>query len=80
MSNLKILLERIYNKPIREILRELYIEQDMSYREMAKELNVNYTTVRNWVKEEELHKIRSSWDKNLSPEEKRRILELENNS
>ena len=43
------LLERIYNKPTRDILYEFYIEKDMSIREVAKELTVSVGWVVNEI-------------------------------
>ena len=51
------LLERIYNKPTREILYELYIEKDMSMREVAEILTVSVGWVANACRKYNLYKV-----------------------
>ena len=51
------LLERIYNKPTKDILYEFYIEKDMSIREVAKELTVSVGWVVNACRKYKIYKV-----------------------
>ena len=51
------LLERIYNKPTRDILYELYIEKDMSMREVAEILTVSVGWIANACRKYNLYKV-----------------------
>ena len=43
-------LEKHYRKPIREILRELYIDKGMTMKEVSEELCVSIGTISRWLK------------------------------
>lgn len=43
------LLERLYNKPLEEILKHFYLEQDMTMEQVAKEMSVSVGSVVNWL-------------------------------
>lgn len=45
----KQLLERLYSKPLEEILKHFYIEKDMSMEEVAKEMTVSVGSIANWL-------------------------------
>jgi predicted DNA-binding protein YlxM (UPF0122 family) len=45
----KQLVERLYNKPIEEILKYFYLEKDMSMEEVSKELTVSVGSIVNWL-------------------------------
>jgi uncharacterized protein YjcR len=47
----KKLIEELYKKPFREIMRECYIENQMTYHEMAKKFHVSTGTIHNWLTE-----------------------------
>lgn len=51
------LLEKFYNKSVREILYDLYIVQNMNMREVAEELTVSTGWVQNRIKKYNLYKI-----------------------
>jgi transposase len=54
--SLKKQIERIYKKELREVLIDMYVKEDMSMGEMAKELCVAKGTVWNWLMEQGIHK------------------------
>lgn len=54
------LLKRIYNKPVRDILYEFYIEKDMSMQEVAEELTVSIGWVNNACRKYNLYKVDTS--------------------
>ena len=54
------LLERIYNKPTRDILYELYIEKDMSMREVAEILTVSVGWVANACRKYNIYKVNTN--------------------
>ena len=54
------LLEKFYKKPVREILRELYIEQNMSMAQVATELGVSVGWVNSRIRKFNLYKVDSS--------------------
>lgn len=54
------LLEKFYKKPVREILRELYIEQNMSMAQVATELGVSVGWVNSRIRKHNLYKVDSS--------------------
>jgi len=50
-KNKRILeLEDKHNNSIEEILRFLYVDQNMTYHQITKELNISYVTVKRWLK------------------------------
>lgn len=51
------LLEKFYKKPVREILRELYIEQNMSMAQVATELGVSVGWVNSRIRKFNLYKV-----------------------
>lgn len=54
------LLEKFYKKPVREILRELYIEQNMTMAQVAEELGVSVGWVNSRIRKHNLYKVDSS--------------------
>lgn len=76
MSTIEKLLERIYNKPVSEILREFYTEQDMTLVEIAQELDIGKDTVRKLIIKYGLHKKRPPWNLGLNKDEQKKIIEL----
>ena len=75
MSNKK-LIEKLYNKPLDEILRQMYVIEGLSMRDIAKELCVSHNTIRNWVEEYKFHRHKPAWNKGLNKEEMKRILNM----
>lgn len=51
------LLERIYNKPTRDILYELYIKKDMNIRQVAEELTVSVGWISSALRKYNIYKI-----------------------
>ena len=51
------LLERIYNKPTRDILYDLYIKKDMTTRQIAEELTVSIGWVSGALRKYNIYKI-----------------------
>ena len=49
MMGVKELVEEIQKKPIDEILIDLYIDKNMSIREVSEELKVSSGTVHKWL-------------------------------
>lgn len=68
--SLKKLVERAYNKPIDEILRELYVEKNMTQKELAKELTVAQKTIQNWLCEYDIYRPKNIGNKNWKRKEK----------
>lgn len=67
-SSYRPLIERLYrelwNNPeltFREILKTMYIDKNMSIRDIAKETNCSPTTVHKWIKEEGLAVKKLKW-------------------
>ena len=75
MSNKK-LIEKLYNKPLEEILREMYVINGLSLRTIADELCVCHNTVKNWIDEYHLHYKKPAWNKGLSKKEMEQIINL----
>lgn len=47
-------IEKNEGVTIEELLHELYIEKEMSIRDISKRLNVHYHTINSWLKEMEI--------------------------
>lgn len=58
MMSLQTNLERLYGMPLRDILIDLYIKKDMNTIEMAKELQVTRVTIYNWLKRNNITKVK----------------------
>ena len=56
------LVERLENKPIRELLTELYLDKDMTISEIAKRLGVSVGIVHKWLKEEGINKQKNIFE------------------
>lgn len=75
-TNYQNLIEKIYGMPIKEILRELYLNQELPAGEIAKQFGVSHTTVHRWLREFDFHYRRPVWNKGLSKEEMQRIVDM----
>lgn len=42
-------IESTYGKEIEEILRELYVDKDMTMEEIAEYLHISYPTITHWI-------------------------------
>ena len=51
------LLEKFYGKPVRTILYDLYIKQNMTMKEVAEELSVSVGWVNKRIREYNLYKV-----------------------
>lgn len=47
-------IEKNEGVPIEELLHALYIEEEMSIRDISKRLNVHYHTINTWLKDMEI--------------------------
>ena len=72
-------IEKNEGVPIEELLHALYIEEEMSIRDISKRLNVHYHTINTWLKQMEIE-MRLPHDKLMDlVEVKRRLKEIEEN-
>lgn len=61
MTALQRRIEREYGKPIDEILREMYVDKEMTMKDIASALDVNLRTVQRWVKECGIKARKMTW-------------------
>lgn len=59
--SLKKVVERWQGERIDDLLRRLYIENDMSIPEIAKELSISVGVVHSWLHEYEINKQPDLW-------------------
>lgn len=45
-----LVIEQTFNKPIEEILRIKYVDENKSHEQITKELNISYPTLISWLK------------------------------
>lgn len=57
MTNLQRLLEMLYQKPINELLKELYVDRGLTIKQIAKELEISSYAVWSWLKEFDICKV-----------------------
>lgn len=55
------LLEELYKKPLKELLRELYVDEKMSMRKIAAKLHVSPGSVHIWLRREGVAARKCTW-------------------
>lgn len=55
-------IEKQYNKEIEEILREMYVDKNMTIDQIADELIVSSKTVWTWLKEVGIRTRKMKWE------------------
>lgn len=76
MSKNQERLERYLQMPLREYLRKRYVEDELTIKQVAKELNCAVGTVFNWISFYNLNQNKPKWNKGLNKGEMKEILEL----
>lgn len=74
--SIRAMLEEWKGKSAEEILREEYIDNNKSVRQVAADLHLGIGTVFNWLTEFGLHKFNEPWTNKLSKEEINEIIKL----
>lgn len=60
--SLKKIIEQWKGQELKQVLKELYIEKDMSMHEVAEELSVSVGAVHAWLHKYGISKQTSLWD------------------
>lgn len=53
-TNLMLLIEKVHNEKVEEILRQLYVDNNMTIKEMAEYLGIGSGTVHSWLKQADI--------------------------
>lgn len=54
-------IEREYKMPIEDLLREMYVDKEMTMKEISETLDVNLRTIQRWVKECGIKARKMTW-------------------
>lgn len=61
-TNTMILIEKIHNMPIEELLRKLYVEEHMTIEQIADKLNISSGSVYYWLKQADITMRQMKWE------------------
>lgn len=75
-TSMQKLIEKIYDKPLVDILRQLYVIDGLSCKDIGEQLGVSDMTILRWVNEYKLHFKKTAWNKGLSKKEMEQVIRL----
>jgi transposase len=75
-TNVEKLIEQIHGKPLIDILRDKYVIEGLSCKNIGEQLGVSEMTILRWVKKYRLHFHKTAWNKGLNKEEMERVINL----
>lgn len=59
--SIQALIEKIEKEPLEDVLKRLYIQKDMSIRQISRELNVSAGLVHKWLHDFSITKQKNLW-------------------